>query len=107
MMNTPLTILTMLEREERYFRSKQVISRTLDDMHRLSYREISRRTRALASVLTEFGLKRGERVGTVAWNHHRHLEAYFAAPGIGAVLHMINMRLSSDHLVYVINHAED
>ncbi|MED4128346.1 long-chain fatty acid--CoA ligase [Shouchella miscanthi] len=107
MMNTPLTIPPMLERAERYFPSKQVISRTLDNMHRLSYREIGRRTRALASVLNEFGLKRGERVGTVAWNHHRHLEAYFAAPGLGAVLHMINMRLSSDHLVYVINHAED
>lgn len=107
MMNTPLTIPPMLERAERYFPTKQVISRTLDKTHRLTYKDIGKRTRALASVLTELGLKRGERVGTVAWNHHRHLEAYFAAPGIGAVLHMINMRLSADHLVYVINHAED
>lgn len=107
MMNTPLTIPPMLERAERYFPAKQVISRTQDKIHRFTYKEIGKRTRALASVLTEFGLKRGERVGTVAWNHHRHLEAYFAAPGMGAVLHMINMRLSPDHLVYVINHAED
>ncbi|WP_078393542.1 long-chain fatty acid--CoA ligase [Shouchella patagoniensis] len=107
MMNTPLTIPPMLERAERYFPNKQVISRTLAKTHRYTYAEIGKRTRALASVLTELGLKRGERVGTVAWNHHRHLEAYFAAPGMGAVLHMINMRLSPDHLVYVINHAED
>ncbi|GAF17430.1 medium-chain-fatty-acid-CoA ligase [Bacillus sp. JCM 19046] len=107
MMNTPLTIPPMLERAERYFPAKKVVSRTQEKTHRLTYKEIGKRTRALASVLVELGLKRGERVGTVAWNHHRHLEAYFAAPGIGAVLHMINMRLSPDHLVYVINHAED
>ena len=47
------------------------------------------------------------KVGTFAWNHHRHLEAYFAVPCAGAVLHMINIRLSPEHIAYVINHAED
>src|SRR5699024_3733793 len=45
--------------------------------------------------------------GTLAWNHHRHLEIYFAAPGMGAVLHTINIRLSPEHIIYMINHAED
>ena len=47
------------------------------------------------------------KVGTFAWNHHRHLEAYFAVPCAGAVLHMINIRLAPEHIAYVINHAED
>ena len=49
----------------------------------------------------------GDRVGTFAWNTYRHLEAYFAAPVMGAVLHTINIRLSADDLVYIINHAGD
>src|SRR5699024_9916326 len=48
-----------------------------------------------------------DRIGTLAWNHHRHLEIYFAAPGMGAVLHTINIRLSTEHLIHIINHAED
>ncbi len=53
------------------------------------------------------GVKRGDRVATLAWNNYRHLEAYFAIPLLGAVLHTVNLRLSSEHLRYIINHAED
>ena len=49
----------------------------------------------------------GDRVGTMAYNTHRHLELYYAAPCIGATLHPINIRLSEDHIVYTINHAQD
>ena len=49
----------------------------------------------------------GTKVGSFAWNHHRHLEAYFGVPGTGAILHMINIRLSPEHIAYVINHAGD
>lgn len=107
MMNTPLTLVHMIERAEKYFPKKQVISRTQSGIHRLTYREIGQRTRALSSALEKLGVERGDRVGTIAWNHHRHLEAYFAAPCMGAVVHMINARLSQDHLIYIINHAED
>ncbi|TCP28703.1 fatty-acyl-CoA synthase [Scopulibacillus darangshiensis] len=107
MMNTPLTLVSMLERAEKYFPKKYVVSRTSSGIARISYKEIGSRTRALASVLERLGVKRGERVGTLAWNHHRHLEAYFAIPCMGAVLHTINIRLSEDHLIYIINHAED
>ncbi|AXF55554.1 long-chain fatty acid--CoA ligase [Salicibibacter kimchii] len=107
MMNTPLTIAPMLERAEAYFPKKEVVSRTLDTTHRLTYKDIGKRTRALASALEQLGVQRGERVGTFAWNHHRHLEAYFGIPGMGAVVHMINIRLPEEHLVHVINHAED
>ncbi|MFB6468772.1 long-chain fatty acid--CoA ligase [Cytobacillus sp. Hz8] len=107
MMNTPLLIGALLERAEQFFPKKEVVSRTLSGIHRLTYREIGKRTRRLASALEKLGVQRGDRVGTFAWNHHRHLEAYFAAPGMGAVLHTVNIRLSPEHISYIVNHAED
>jgi fatty-acyl-CoA synthase len=107
MMNTPLILTSFIQRAERYFPNKMIISRTHDKIHRLTYREYVKRTRKLASALTSLGMKEGDKIGTFAWNHHRHLEAYFAVPCSGAVLHMINIRLSPEHIAYVINHAED
>ncbi|WP_284035799.1 long-chain fatty acid--CoA ligase [Neobacillus sp. 114] len=107
MMETRLTIDKLLYRAEKYFPTKEVISRTENGMIRLTYEEFAKRTRSLASALQTLGVKRGDRVGTFAWNDHRHLEAYFAIPSMGAVLHTINIRLSSEHLAYIINNAED
>lgn len=106
-MDTPLLLTSMMERAEKYFPRKEVISRTASGIHRFTYKEIGERTRRLASALTKIGLKKGDKIGTFAWNHHRHLEAYFAVPCSGAVLHMVNIRLTQEHLTYVINHAED
>src|SRR5690606_23848716 len=61
----------------------------------------------LANALDKLGVKTGEHVGSFAWNHHRHLELYFAVPCSQRVLHTVNIRLFKDQLVYVINHAED
>lgn len=107
MMGTPLTIVDLIERAEKYFPKKEVISRTHTRTERLTYEQIGKRTRSLSSALENLGVKKGDRVGTLAWNHHRHLEVYFAAPSMGAVLHTINIRLSAEHLIYIINHAED
>ncbi|HLQ83642.1 MAG TPA: long-chain fatty acid--CoA ligase [Pseudogracilibacillus sp.] len=107
MMDTPLTLVSLIERAEKYFSKKEVISRTHTGIHHFSYAEIGKRTRALASALEKIGIEKGDRVGTFAWNHHRHLEVYFAAPSMGAVLHTINIRLAAEHLIYIINHAED
>jgi fatty-acyl-CoA synthase len=107
MMHGDLLITSMLERAENLFPEKQVISRTGEKVHRLTYREIGRRTRQLASKLQKSGLQKGQKAGTLAWNHHRHLELYFALPAVGAVVHTINIRLSPEHIVYIINHAED
>lgn len=107
MMNVPLTVSSLLERAEKFFPKKQIVSRTLSGIHRFTYKEIGERTRRLASALEKLGVAKGDRVGTFAWNHHRHLEVYFAAPGMGAVLHTINIRLSAEHVSYIINHAED
>lgn len=107
MMQTPLTMTQMIERAEKYFPKKQVVSRTSSGIHRFTYKQIGDRTRRLADSLKRLGVEKGDRVGTLAWNHHRHLEAYFAIPCIGAVLHTINIRLSPHHISYIINHAED
>lgn len=107
MMQVPLLVGPMLEHAETFFSKKEVISQTHDKLHRLTYAEIGERTRRLMSTLDNLGVQKGDRVGTLAWNHHRHLEIYFAAPGMGAVLHTINIRLSTEHIIYIINHAED
>ena len=107
MMQTPLLLSSFVKRAERYFPDKLIISRTGETIHRIPYREYAKRTRKLAYALEKLGMKKGTKVGTFAWNHHRHLEAYFAVPGAGAILHMVNIRLSPEHLIYVINHAED
>ncbi|MGE7876419.1 long-chain fatty acid--CoA ligase [Peribacillus muralis] len=107
MMDTPLIMTQIIERAEKYFPKKEVISRTDGGVHTYTYAEFAERTRRLASALSELGMNTGDRVGTLAWNHHRHLEAYFAIPCSGAVLHTINMRLSPQHVSYIINSAKD
>ncbi|MGG3471168.1 long-chain fatty acid--CoA ligase [Neobacillus pocheonensis] len=107
MMQTPLTMTQMIDRAEKYFLKKQVVSRTASGIQRFTYKQIAERTRLLASALEKVGVTKGDRVGTLAWNHHRHLEAYFAIPCMGAVLHTINIRLAPQHISYIINHAED
>jgi len=107
MMNVPLTISSMMERAEKLFSKKEIVSRTHDTITTLTYKQLGERTRRLSSALKKLGIKEGERIGTLAWNHHRHVEAYFAIPGIASVLHTINIRLSPQHISYIIQHAED
>ncbi|MEV5115711.1 long-chain fatty acid--CoA ligase [Peribacillus frigoritolerans] len=107
MMDTPLIMTQIIERAEKYFQKKEVVSRTDGGIHTFTYAEIAERTRRLTSNLEKFGIQTGDRIGTLAWNHHRHLEAYFAIPCHGAVLHTINMRLSPQHVSYIVNSAED
>lgn len=108
MMQTPLLLSSFIKRAEQFFPDKLIISRTAEDkIHRIPYSEFAKRTRKLADALTKLGMKHGTKVGSFGWNHHRHLEAYFGVPCTGAILHMINIRLSPEHIAYVINHAED
>src|SRR5690625_3155272 len=107
MMDKQLNLSMLLERAEKYFPEKQIISRTKTGIKRFTYASFGRRTRQLASALTKLGVKQGDKVGTLAWNDHRHLETYFAIPSMGAVLHTINIRLNKEHLIHIINNAED
>jgi fatty-acyl-CoA synthase len=106
-MDRPLLIRDLLWRAERVFGDKRVISRTAGDDHSYTYAEYAVRVRKLAQALAALGVQPGDRVGTVAWNTHRHYEAYFAVPCMGAVLHTVNLRLFDEQITYIINHGGD
>lgn len=108
MMENPLLVGTLLEHAERFHPEQQVVSRLSNGgvvYHR--YKELAQRTRQLANALLALGVKPGDRVATLAWNTHRHLELYYACAGIGAICHTLNPRLHTDQLSYIIEHAED
>jgi fatty-acyl-CoA synthase len=108
MMDYPLTLTHILERSAKLYPRKEISSRLGDrSMHRYTYADFYARVHRLAHVLQQLGVKPGDRVGTLCWNSYRHLELYFAVPCAGAVLHTLNLRLPSDQLSYIINHAED
>ncbi|MFO0576858.1 MAG: long-chain fatty acid--CoA ligase [Polyangia bacterium] len=107
MMDYPLTLTHVLERAARLFPRKEIASKGEHEIFRYTYRDFYERVHRLAHVLKQLGVRPGDRVGTLCWNSHRHLELYFAVPCVGAVLHTLNLRLSSDQLAYIINHAED
>jgi fatty-acyl-CoA synthase len=108
MMNYPLTLTHFYDRARRLFPKKTLGTRVPGaGLVRSTYADFADRTARLASALRELGVRRGDRVGTVAWNSHRHLEVYFAAPMMGAILHTVNLRLSATDITYIVNHAED
>jgi 3-(methylthio)propionyl---CoA ligase len=108
MMDQPLLISSILEFADRFHHNVEVVSRNVDGtIVRSSWGQIAKRARQLANALTALGVGPGDRVATLAWNNHRHLELYFAVSGMGAVLHTINPRLSAEQLKYVVHHAED
>jgi acyl-CoA synthetase (AMP-forming)/AMP-acid ligase II len=108
MMNMPLLISEQIEFAARFHSTAEVVTRTVEGpIHRSSWGTVAARARQLANALEAMGIKRGDRVATIAWNTHRHLEVYFAVSSFGAVLHTINPRLPLDQLRYVVDHAED
>jgi len=108
MMDYQLTLPTLMRRAETYFGDKEVVSRLADGgFHRRNYRELMRRSRQLAVALAGLGLERGDRVGTLCWNHAQHMECYFGIPCGGFVLHTLNLRLHPDDLAYIASHAGD
>ena len=107
MMDRPLLVREIVERAERLFGDREIVSRTKDGVERSTYGEAVRRARRLASSLQRLGIEPGDRVATFGWNSLRHLELYFAVPSMGAVLHTLNIRLFEDDLRYVVEHAED
>src|SRR5215469_7334638 len=107
MMDFPLTLQLVFDRGTRLFPNREIVSGGLGPKHRYTYGEMGQRVHRLASALQKLGLKPGDRVGTFSWNHHRHLELYFAVPMQGAVLHTLNIRLFHDQLTYIVNHAAD
>ena len=108
MMDRPLLISNIIEHAAAQFGNSQIVSReTHGPIFRYSYAQCAVRSRQLANALALLGLRPGSTVGSIAWNNHRHLEAYFAVSGSGMVMHTCNPRLNPQQLVYIINHAAD
>jgi fatty-acyl-CoA synthase len=107
MQHFPLTLPHLFGRAENVYADKEVITATAGPRQRITYGAWAERTRRLGGALDVLGVSSEGRVATFAWNSARHLELYFAAPCTGRILHTLNIRLSPEHLVYVINHAED
>src|SRR5436309_444846 len=107
-MEYPLTLTHFFERTRRLFSKKTLGTRVPGvGLVKYTYADFCDRTARLAGALAALGIRKGDRVGTLAWHSHRHLEAYFAAPLMGAVLHTVNLRLSAQDIAYIVNHAED
>jgi acyl-CoA synthetase (AMP-forming)/AMP-acid ligase II len=108
MMDFPLTLSTIFRRAEQMFGRREIVSRLPDkSIHRYTYSDWADRTRRLARALIDLGVRPGDRVATLAWNHGPHLEAYFGIPLVGGVLHTLNLRLHPQELAYIVNHADD
>ena len=108
MMDVPLSLNHLLDRAGKIFSNNLIVSRLPDkSLVRHSYGQYHRRTRALASALQQLGLKKGDRVATLCWNHHAHLEAYFGIPAAGGVMHTLNLRLAADEIGWIAADAKD
>ena len=108
MMDTPLLISSLMDHAEKNFPEREIVSVTADNPdHRYTFQDAFKRTRQLANALQSLGIQLGDRVGTLAWNDHRHFELYYAISCSGAICHTVNPRLFPEQLVYIINHAED
>lgn len=108
MMNYPLTTNHLIERAAKLFADVEIVSQAPGrSLVRHTYADLHRRSRALAKGLLDAGLTQGDRVATLMWNHHAHLEVYFGVPMAGGVYHTLNLRLSAEELAYIVADAGD
>jgi len=109
MQDDPLNLAQVLEHAARFHGEVEVVTRRVEDdaIVRSTYAEVLRRTKQLAHALVKLGVRFGDRVATLAWNTHRHLEAWYAVAGQGAICHTVNPRLFEPQIEYILNHAED
>jgi fatty-acyl-CoA synthase len=108
MQDWPLVTPTILDHALVHHAEREIVTRTIEGpIHRYSYADLHGRSLKVAKALQGLGIRLGDRVGTMAWNTHRHLESWYGIMGLGAVYHTINPRLFPEQISYIINHAED
>lgn len=108
MMDSQLTITTIMKHADRIHRNSEIVSVTGDNPnHRYTYKDAFQRVRQLANALQGCGFKRGDIIATLAWNDYRHFELYYAISCSGQICHTINPRLFAEQINFIINHAED
>ncbi|MEX0643786.1 MAG: AMP-binding protein, partial [Parvularculaceae bacterium] len=107
MQTTPLRVIDILNYAAAAHGAREIVSRLVEEpLWRYDYAALGRRAERCARVLGRLGVRPGDRVATLCWNTHRHLELFYAAPGIGAVLHTVNPRFFDDQILYTLEHAE-
>ncbi|MDA1076347.1 MAG: long-chain fatty acid--CoA ligase [Proteobacteria bacterium] len=107
MQHTPLLMSNILDRGAKVAPDEEIVTATTNGVRRQTYAQTRDRAHQLAHALAAAGVQIGDRIGTFMWNGSRHLEAYHAIAGMGAVLHTLNVRLSPNDLEYIIGHAQD
>ncbi len=108
MQDVPLLISSLIEHADRHHGAVELVSRRVEgDLHRTTYRQLHARAKQLANGLDAWGVGTDQRVATLAWNSHRHMELYYAVAGKGAIVHTVNPRLIPDQIAWIVNHAGD
>jgi fatty-acyl-CoA synthase len=108
MQDWPLLVWKIIDHAATYHPNRAIVTNTVEGgVDRSTWRTIHHRSKQLAQALTRLGIGQGDRVATIAWNTHRHVEQWYATMGMGAVAHTINPRLFPDQQVYIANHARD
>jgi fatty-acyl-CoA synthase len=107
MMDFPLTVRHIFDHGRNTYADSEVVTNEAGGVRRITFGALADRVDQLAAGLRRLGVEPGDRVATFAWNTQEHQEAYFAIPGMGAVMHTINIRLSAEQIRYVIGHAGD
>ena len=107
MMHTPMTVQMIMQHGQQVFPDSRVGTFDGNVIIHTPYADIANNATRLAGALSALGIVPGDRVGTFSWNNTAHMEAYLAIPSMGAIMHTVNIRLSPEHIAYVINHAQD
>jgi len=108
MMERDLLISAIIDHAALYHGDTEIVSvNTTGGINRYGYADCRNRSLKLASALEKRGMQKADRIATLAWNNHRHLELYYGVSGSGLVCHTLNPRLHPDQFTYIVNHAED
>ena len=108
MQKDPINLISILQHAGRWHGEQEVVTNTVEGgVHRQTYAQTLERATCLASRLAEYGVREGDRIGTMGWNTYRHLEAWYAISGQGAICHTINPRLFPEQIEFIVNHAEN
>jgi fatty-acyl-CoA synthase len=108
MQDRQLLISTLIDHAADCHADTAIVSREADgSLHATNWGDVAQRSRKLSRALQRLGIRADDRVATLAWNTHRHLELYYGITGTGAICHTVNPRLFFDQIVYILRHAED
>ncbi|WP_309606703.1 AMP-binding protein, partial [Phenylobacterium sp.] len=108
MQDWPLTVDKILDHARNWHGDREIVSRSVEGpITRTTYAQVHERAKRLSNALKGLGVQPGDRIATLAWNTNRHIEAWYAIMGIGAVCHTLNPRLFAEQLCYIVGHAED